>query len=137
MLTRENKLKKKFRIQGKKFLLTFTQQRKYTLPFILKNILERERLIKFVLIAQGFHNSKDTPYYKTKTSYYKIILIYTKEKNIQSPNYFNYIFNSQGRYEKIYHRNLIETAKYCKKNKLYIFWGDDSFFKKKVKFNKK
>ena len=127
---------KKFRIQGKKFLLTFNNQRKYTLTFLLKNILERERLIKFVLISQGYHKSRlNTSFYNS--SYYKVILIYEKEKNIQSPNYYNYIFNKQGNYEKIYHRNLIETTKYCKKNKAYIIWGDDSFFKKKIKFFKR
>ena len=109
---------KNVRVQGKKFLLTFNHQRSYKLTFILKNILERERSIKFALIAQGLHNSKYVSPYRN-SYYYKIILIYKKEKNIQSSKYFNYILNSQCYYEKIYHRNLIETAKYCLKNKFY------------------
>ena len=117
--TLKNSLNKKFRIQGKKFLLTFNHQRKYSLSYVLKNILERERLIRFVLVTQGSHNSIGSSFYSN--SYYKIILVYTKEKNIQSFRYFNYIFNTQGHYEKIYHRDLIETVRYCKKNKGYTF----------------
>ena len=117
--TLRNPSNKKFRIQGKKFLLIFNHQRKYTLSFVLKNILERERLIRFVLVTQGHHKSQSCSFYSN--FYYKIILVYTKEKNIQSFKYFNYIFSTQGHYEKIYHRNLVETVRYCKKNKGYTF----------------
>ena len=110
---------KNFRIQGKKFLLTFVYQCKYTLSSILEKILLTERLVEFVLITRGFHNSGHISYYKN--FYYKVILIYKREKNIRSFRRFNYIFNKQGSCEKIYHRNLVETIKHCRRNKINVF----------------
>ena len=108
--------KSKFRIRGKYFFLTFPKTKKHDLESIIKVISEKETNLEFILVAEelykfNFNNSEKENYH------YCIIIIFNKNKDIQSSTYFNYIFSTQGHYEKIYRKDLSYMIRYCKGNK--------------------
>ena len=134
-----------FKIRSRYFFITFPKVQKHNIKSVIKLILEKEKHIEFILVAEELHKSisssigydheffsKDSHSPTTsdrtivsnkqlnikKNYHYHIILIFRKSKDVQSSVYFNYIFNSQGHYEKIL--NLDKALEYCKKENDYI-----------------
>ena len=106
-----------FRIRGKYFFLTFPKTKKRDLESIIKVISEKEINLKFILVAEELYKFNSNNFIKKENYHYCIIIVFNKNKDIQSSTYFNYIFNSQGHYEKIYRKDLSYMIRYCKGNK--------------------
>lgn len=106
---------KNFRLQTKNFFLTFpTVKLTQDTLKIINLIKNKEKHIKYILVALETHQNNDT--------HYHIFLHYSKRKNIINPRYFDYIFNQHGDYQKA--KSVFDVIQYIKKDGNFQEWGN-------------
>lgn len=101
----------KFRIQSKQFFLTFPKVfTSFDLQQIINKIKSKEKHLNYIIICNEHH--------KDNSVHYHLFLSYDKRKNVQSPNYFDYIFNQHGHYEKA--KSIKDSIDYIKKDGSFL-----------------
>jgi len=110
----------KFRLQSKNLFLTFPKlELEFDLTSVIEKIKNKEKNIKYILICKELH--------KDKTLHSHLFLHYTIRKNVQNPNYFNYIFSKHGDYQTV--KSIKNSIDYIKKEGDFIEWGNPPSYK--------
>lgn len=101
----------KFQLQSKKFFLTFPKVlTTFDLQQIINKVKLKEKHLNYIIISKEHH--------KDGSIHYHLLLNYDKRKNVQSPNYFDYIFNKHGHYEKA--KSIKDSINYIKKHNDFL-----------------
>lgn len=100
-----------FRIQSKKFFLTFPKSTDTnSLGIILDRIIHKEKHLNYVIIGKETHQDG--------TIHFHVFLQYLRKKDVSNSSYFNYITNEQGHYERA--SSIQDSIHYIKKDGNYL-----------------